>query len=1722
MIPRFCMLNSCRLQPLRQVPGLAVLSVCLLIFGLLAWPEGTTPSSSFKPAASASGSLPELRGPAAVERLKQEGWYSSLAAAMAAARYQFVWETRPLLGGIGPAYHAPNPAQGFQTYFTREGLRLAEFGPRRDEPAGRAQNPNWRLALKLKGIGYGERREALSLCGIEARQSRIEYTHYPAVSSGSAPSAITEWYLNRPDGLEQGFTISAPPGPASGGQPLRLALEIGGDLRAEMSADGQAISLRDPRKQTSLHYRDLKAWDARGQDLPARMRLEGNEIALEVDDAGAVYPLTIDPLLSQQAKLTASDGAAGDLLGFSVAISGDTAVVGAEGDDVGANVDQGSAYVFVRSGTSWTQQQRLIAGDGAAGDSFGQSVAISGDTAVVGALSDNVGANVDQGSAYVFVRSGTSWTQQQRLTASDGAAGDSFGQSVAISGDTAVVGAHFDDAGANTDQGSAYVFMRSGTSWTQQQKLTAGDGAALDNFGLSVAISGDTVVVGAYLDDVGVNVYQGSAYVFVRSGTSWTQQQKLAAGDGAANDQFGFSVAISGDTAVVGARFDGVGANPIQGSAYVFVRSGTSWTQQQRLIAGDGATFDSFGSSVALSGNTVVVGASLDDVGANANQGSAYVFVVCGDLIEQQKLTDGDGAEADLFGESVAISGDTAVVGARSDDVGANANQGSAFIFVRSGTSWTQQQQLTAGDGAAGDSFGFSVAISGDTTVVGARFDDVGANADQGSAFVFVRSGTSWTQQQRLTASDGAAFDNFGQSVAISGDTAVVGAVNDDVGANVDQGSAYVFVRSGTSWTQQQKLTASDGAAGDSFGFSVAISGDTAVVGAEVDDVGANVDQGSAYVFVRTRTGWTQQQKLIASDGAAVDLFGLSVAISGDTVVVGAVTDDIGANANQGSAYVFVCGGCPAITLDPATLLNGAPGAPYNQSLTASGGSEPYRFSLSTGSLPPGLTLSQGGQISGTPVAAGTYNFTITATAANLCTGSRSYTLVINCLGLTVNPAVAALPAGTVGTPYSRTFTAVGGAAPYTFSVTSGILPGGLSLSPGGVLTGSPLANGVFSFTVRARDVNNCEGSQTYTVTINTGPTARVIRVAPASGSPGNTVAVPIELVSQGNENALGLSLNFDPAVLGNPRPALGGDATGAMLNFNTSQAASGRLGLTLALSSNTTFSAGVRRVFVVTFDIAAGVTARSTPIEFGDQPLIREVVSATVALFPANYPPGVVTITPGLEADVAPRSDGNGAVTVLDWVQAGRFAARLDTAASGSEFQRADCAPIGTKGDGALTVADWVQAGRYAAGLDPPVPVGGPTAPVAPLTSADCRMRPGEESSSCNPLLAFGATAKPPSRLISVSSAPESGAITLALDARGDENALGLSLIFNPSQWRYVSATPSHDAAGAALQINTSHAARGRLGLALALPASRTFEAGAQQLIALTFALATGDGQPPALAVGLADAPVEREVVAANARVLAARFAVEMSGGALGWLTSVSAASFRDGDLAREQIVAAFGANLATQTATVSELPLPTDLIGVRVVVTDSRGVARPAPLFFVSPTQINYQIPPETADGVASVAIIYSHNTVAAGVAAITPVSPALFTADASGAGPPAATLLRVDPAGNLSYEAVARFDPATNRFTPVPINLGAEGEEVFLLLYGTGVRGRSQLGAIRCSLGGVAAEVSYAGEATGFVGLDQLNVKLPRALTGRGDVEVVLQVDGVAANAVRVNIR
>jgi hypothetical protein len=375
--------------------------------------------------------------------------------------------------------------------------------------------------------------------------------------------------------------------------------------------------------------------------------------------------------------------------------------------------------------------------------------------------------------------------------------------------------------------------------WTQQAKLPETAGAALDRFGFSTALSadGNVAIVGA----VGVNTGKGAAYIFTRSGATWTQRAELTDSNGVATDNFGYSVALSADggTAIVGAN----GKNSGRGAAFVFTGSGSSWSQPAELTASNGADHDNFGFSVALSaaGNTALVGA--------AGKNSAYVFTRSGSNWTQQgdALTPSDVASGDNFGFSVALGadGDTALIGA----FGKNSGQGKVYVFARSASTWALQGELTAG-GAAGDGFGVSVGLgaNGDTAIIGAY----GRNSYRGAAYIFTRAGSSWTQQGGpLTAHNGVASDYFGNSVSLSadGDIALIGAD----GRSSSLGAAYVFTRSGAVWTEQGQgeISADPGVSGGRFAYSLALSGDgsTAVCGA----IAIDEWRGSFYVFAFQR-----------------------------------------------------------------------------------------------------------------------------------------------------------------------------------------------------------------------------------------------------------------------------------------------------------------------------------------------------------------------------------------------------------------------------------------------------------------------------------------------------------------------------------------------------------------------------------------------------------------------------------------------------------------------------------------------------------------------------------------------------------------------------------------------------------------------------------------------------------------------------------------------------
>jgi hypothetical protein len=594
---------------------------------------------------------------------------------------------------------------------TRAGVLTATNGDRELTAAFKTSGVHVRLgksdmAMSLLGYGYGTTLQSASKASPHASFNRVEYKR----------GALTEWYENGPMGVEQGFTLDKPPAQKRTG-PLTIAMNLSGDLTATADQDGSELTLKDRKQQATLVYGGLTSYDATGKELHTWLDVHGSRLQLKVDDAGAEYPVVVDPWV-QVARLTTAGGAAFDFLGnaVSVAQGGQALVVAASNQKVGNNLQQGAVYVFVRPTKGWATTSAFTAeltnSAGAAGDNFGYSVAISldGKTIAVGAWQATVGKNPYQGAVYVFTRPSTGkWvttgTPTAVLTASNGAAYDWLGSSVAFDNLSVVAGAYGHQVGNNPYQGEAYVFTEPSGGWvsgTETAQLTASDGAAWDLFGYSIAALNGTAVVGSLQATVGSNSYQGAAYVYVAPSSGWvdaTENAKLVASDGQSEDLLGSSVAIDSqtDTIVVGAEAANVNGNGGQGAAYVYVEPTGGWSgeplsQTAKLTASDGLQQDYFGTSVSINFNdtTIAVGAPLAPyfttgkyIGPGPGKVYTYVKPSTGwantDVYTQELVVAG-GKKGSLYGISVGTNTNTLAAGAIGAETGGKTDQGAAFI----------------------------------------------------------------------------------------------------------------------------------------------------------------------------------------------------------------------------------------------------------------------------------------------------------------------------------------------------------------------------------------------------------------------------------------------------------------------------------------------------------------------------------------------------------------------------------------------------------------------------------------------------------------------------------------------------------------------------------------------------------------------------------------------------------------------------------------------------------------------------------------------------------------------------------------------------------------------------------------------------------------------------------------------------------------------------------
>lgn len=654
---------------------------------------------------------------------------------------------RPTASGV---FRADNPGQGWTLEFDGRGF-LTWAG---------AKSRSWGLELLAVGApGSGVDLPARASVSVDS--GRVDYAWGPA---------LTEWFINGRDGLQQGWTLQAPPSGDGDVDPLAgldrdssevaLHFRVRGGLEPRVVEGARAVGFADGSGQVVIRYGGLNAWDAAFRSLPVRFEpVSGDVEALRVvvDDSQAVYPITIDPI-AQEAYLKASNPDAGDAFGSAVAVSGDVVAVSAileSSAATGINGDQtsnasnlsGAVYVFARSNGVWTQEAYLKAGNTGLGDQFGVALAMSGDTLVVGAPFEdsNPAPNAppdpvnndlikDSGAAYVFVRKNGSWTQQAMLKAGGGAIYSlEFGHSVGIDGDLIAVGARYD---RNT-------------------------GTGIDS---------------AYSSDPGPLV--GAVYVFTRQGGSWSLasfiKPPFQTDDG--SFEFGRAVAVGGKNIFVGVPRDASPAKGINGDM----------TQNSALGGGSGAVF-----AYRLGGN----GVEFD----------AYIKASNAEL-------------ADAFGYAIAASGETLAVSAIGEDgasTGVNGDQGNSttkkesgavYVFDRSAAGWTQTAYIKAPATAASDRLGISLALDGDVLAIGSSSTAVGPEGSSkyvGTAYVYVRDGGTWQFQSIAKPAKRNLSEEFAFSMAVSGGTLVVGAAGDDnggTGVNApsatsrgNSGAAYVF-----------------------------------------------------------------------------------------------------------------------------------------------------------------------------------------------------------------------------------------------------------------------------------------------------------------------------------------------------------------------------------------------------------------------------------------------------------------------------------------------------------------------------------------------------------------------------------------------------------------------------------------------------------------------------------------------------------------------------------------------------------------------------------------------------------------------------------------------------------------------------------------------------------------------------------------------------------------
>lgn len=642
-------------------------------------------------------------------------------------------------------------------------------------------------------------------------------------------------------------------------------------------------------QQTKL-YPPVEGYNGYNAQFGTSVAIDGNRALLGSNHKGIVlvYEYELGEWI-EKAQLIPADSSSNSRFGTSVSLLGNRALVGAYNRTGNNSSFSGSAYIFDFNGTEWLQTAKIYADDETRNDYFGSSVSLSNNRALIGAYgNDDQGSK--SGSAYIFDYDGVSWTQTSKLIPDDGEAYDYFGRAVSLIENRAIIGSPGDDT-SDIDTGSVYIFEFDNTNWSQTSKITAVDRGPYNNFGTSVSLSDDKVLIGATGNQIN-NIKSGAAYIYEFNGSNWNFVTKLFSNNLSYNGEFGSSVSYSNGRAIVGAKGFNTNTNTYnQGAVFLFEFNGTHWYQKQMLIANDMGSYDQFGAAVDISGDRIFIGAPRkDDIAYNSGVG--YMFEYDGNQwIQSQQLSPDADPSGNNFGYSVSVYGTRLLVGMPRDSDNGNES-GSAYIYELVDNNWSLMGKILPQDGTNGDLFGSSVSLQSDRAIIGAY-------GNMGSAYIFDLNAGEWIQSAKLQANDAAIDDFFGYSVSLSGQRALIGAYGDD-DSGLNSGSVYVFDFNGTNWSQSEKLIANDNETDDKFGFSVSLNNNRALIGAIGDDDVANAS-GAAYLYDFDGLSWSQTDKFTSSNSYQYHSFGYSVSLDGNRALIG--TNDV--YPYNHSAYVF-------------------------------------------------------------------------------------------------------------------------------------------------------------------------------------------------------------------------------------------------------------------------------------------------------------------------------------------------------------------------------------------------------------------------------------------------------------------------------------------------------------------------------------------------------------------------------------------------------------------------------------------------------------------------------------------------------------------------------------------------------------------------------------------------------------------------------------------------